>query len=39
MEAHGTFHTSHCIECRAEYSQEWIRGQSYVIPSVTKLML
>ncbi len=28
IEAHGTFHTSHCIDqdCRAEYSQEWIRG-------------
>ncbi len=28
VEAHGTFHTSHCIDqdCREEYSQEWIRG-------------
>ena len=26
VEAHGTFHTSHCIECKALYSKEWIKG-------------
>lgn len=26
IEAHGTFHTSHCLECGAEYSLEWMRG-------------
>lgn len=26
VEAHGTFHTGHCLECRKEYSQEWMKG-------------
>ena len=25
VEAHGAFHTGHCIKCRKEYSQEWIK--------------
>lgn len=25
VEAHGTFHTSHCLTCRAEYTQTWMR--------------
>ena len=25
VEAHGAFHTGHCIKCRAEYSQDWIK--------------
>lgn len=25
VEAHGTFHTNHCIECRREYSMEWVK--------------
>lgn len=23
--AHGTFHTSHCLECRAVYTAEWVK--------------
>jgi len=25
VEAHGAFHTGHCIKCRKEYSQEWLK--------------
>ena len=25
VEAHGAFHSGHCIKCRKEYSQEWIK--------------
>ncbi|XP_048586480.1 NAD-dependent protein deacetylase sirtuin-2 isoform X2 [Nematostella vectensis] len=25
MEAHGSFHTGHCMACNKEYSQDWIR--------------
>ena len=25
VEAHGAFHTGHCITCRREYSQQWIK--------------
>jgi len=25
VEAHGAFHTGHCINCTKEYSEEWIR--------------
>lgn len=27
MEAHGTFHTSHCLECRQEYALDWMKGR------------
>lgn len=26
VEAHGSFHTAHCIKCKKEYSQEWIKN-------------
>lgn len=26
VEAHGTFHTGHCLECRKEYTLEWMKG-------------
>ena len=26
VEAHGTFHSSHCIKCKAAYTQDWIKG-------------
>ena len=26
VEAHGTFHTSHCTRCRQEYDQQWMKG-------------
>jgi len=29
VEAHGAFHTGHCIKCRKEYSQEWIKEQIF----------
>ncbi|KAL3226662.1 hypothetical protein MRX96_024858 [Rhipicephalus microplus] len=25
VEAHGTFHTSHCLSCNCEYSLDWLR--------------
>ncbi|XP_017773603.1 PREDICTED: NAD-dependent protein deacetylase sirtuin-2 [Nicrophorus vespilloides] len=25
VEAHGTFHTGHCLGCRKEYSQDWMK--------------
>lgn len=28
VEAHGTFHTSHCLECKQEYEIEWMKGRS-----------
>ncbi len=30
VEAHGTFHTAHCIECRKEYTQEYVKGRCNV---------
>jgi NAD-dependent deacetylase sirtuin 2 len=30
VEAHGTFHTSHCLECKHEYAFEWMKGRSIV---------
>lgn len=29
VEAHGTFHTSHCIECQAVYSVEWMKDKIF----------
>lgn len=26
VEAHGTFHTGHCVECNSEYTLEWMKG-------------
>ncbi|XP_056642259.1 NAD-dependent protein deacetylase sirtuin-2 [Diorhabda sublineata] len=25
IEAHGTFHTGHCLKCKKEYSQDWMK--------------
>ena len=25
VEAHGTFHTAHCMECKKLYPQEWVK--------------
>jgi NAD-dependent deacetylase sirtuin 2 len=32
VEAHGTFHTAHCIDpsCKAEYSQQWMEGEESI---------
>jgi NAD-dependent SIR2 family protein deacetylase len=32
VEAHGTFHTSHCLECKHEYTVDWMKGKSTAIP-------
>jgi len=29
VEAHGTFHSAHCIKCNKEYSQDWIREKIF----------
>lgn len=29
VEAHGTFRTSHCIACRKEYSQDWMKEEIF----------
>lgn len=26
VEAHGSFHQGHCLECKKEYSLEWMKG-------------
>ncbi|KAK7504230.1 hypothetical protein BaRGS_00004534, partial [Batillaria attramentaria] len=38
VEAHGTFHTSHCLECRTEYSLSWMKEKIFAdeIPTCTK---
>lgn len=25
VEAHGTFYTNHCLDCRMEYSMQWMK--------------
>lgn len=29
VEAHGTFHTNHCVDCRKEYSMEWAKTEIF----------
>ncbi|XP_066948348.1 NAD-dependent protein deacetylase sirtuin-2-like isoform X1 [Macrobrachium rosenbergii] len=29
VEAHGTFRTAHCLHCRKEYSQEWMKDEIF----------
>ncbi|XP_018324325.1 NAD-dependent protein deacetylase sirtuin-2 isoform X2 [Agrilus planipennis] len=29
VEAHGTFHTGHCVLCRKEYTQNWIKEKIF----------
>lgn len=33
IEAHGTFHTSHCVSflCRKEYTMEWMKGAGHFL--------
>ena len=26
VEAHGSFHSAHCVNCRKEYAHEWVKG-------------
>ncbi|KAK6183463.1 hypothetical protein SNE40_010940 [Patella caerulea] len=34
VEAHGTFHTSHCLTCKKEYTMEWMKEKIFsdVVP-------
>uniref|UniRef100_A0A1B6EET5 NAD-dependent protein deacetylase n=1 Tax=Clastoptera arizonana TaxID=38151 RepID=A0A1B6EET5_9HEMI len=38
VEAHGTFHTSHCLECKKEYPIDWMKEQIFsdIVPTCTK---
>ncbi|XP_078489170.1 NAD-dependent protein deacetylase sirtuin-2 [Ciona intestinalis] len=29
VEAHGTFHTAHCVQCRMEYTQDWVKDKVF----------
>lgn len=29
VEAHGTFHTNHCIDCRKEFPMNWVKEQIF----------
>ncbi|XP_069699063.1 NAD-dependent protein deacetylase sirtuin-2 [Periplaneta americana] len=35
VEAHGTFHTSHCLQCKREYGLQWMKERIFedVVPS------
>ncbi|GFR70383.1 NAD-dependent protein deacetylase sirtuin-2 [Elysia marginata] len=37
IEAHGTFHTSHCVECQKEFPLDWMKEQIFAdtIPKCT----
>ncbi|ELT94099.1 hypothetical protein CAPTEDRAFT_227953 [Capitella teleta] len=37
VEAHGTFATAHCIDCRKQFSQEWVKDKVFAdeIPKCT----
>ncbi|KAK3790260.1 hypothetical protein RRG08_034823 [Elysia crispata] len=37
IEAHGTFHTAHCLNCHLEFSQDWIKDEIFAdkIPKCT----
>lgn len=37
VEAHGTFHTSHCLKCRKEYCLEWMKERIFAdsVPTCT----
>ncbi|XP_063231502.1 NAD-dependent protein deacetylase sirtuin-2-like isoform X2 [Bacillus rossius redtenbacheri] len=38
IEAHGTFHTSHCLGCKKKYSLEWMKEQIFAdnVPTCTE---
>jgi NAD-dependent deacetylase sirtuin 2 len=38
VEAHGTFHTSHCLECRQEYALDWMKERIFsdLVPTCEK---
>lgn len=29
VEAHGTFNQGHCLECKASYTQAWMKGKFF----------
>ncbi|CAK8673885.1 unnamed protein product [Clavelina lepadiformis] len=29
VEAHGAFHSAHCLECKKEYTQEWVKEKVF----------
>lgn len=29
IEAHGTFHKNHCVNCKEEYSLDWLKNQLF----------
>ena len=31
VEAHGSFHSAHCVNCRKEYAHEWVKGIKNVL--------
>lgn len=33
VEAHGTFYTSHCLECRKQYNLEFVKGKTILLRS------
>lgn len=37
VEAHGTFYTNHCLECRKEYSMEWMKGTLIVLNKIFEI--
>ncbi|CAG2111497.1 unnamed protein product [Medioppia subpectinata] len=37
VEAHGTFHTSHCIDCKQQYSLQWMKDT--VSPKTPRLLI
>lgn len=38
VEAHGTFYTNHCLECKEEYTMEWMKDEIFAdkTPMCTK---
>lgn len=38
VEAHGTFYTNHCLDCRKEYSMEWVKDEIFAdgVPTCTE---
>lgn len=29
VEAHGSFHTAHCVDCRKEYTHKWVKDEVF----------
>lgn len=30
LEAHGTFYSAHCLDCRATYDLDWLKGKKVI---------